>query len=519
MSLPPDRPPLSSDAAASPTRPVFTREAEDRAAYRQIFKATSVIGGAQVISIAIGIARMKIFALLLGPAGVGLFGLLNALMSTIGTVMQMGIGAVGTRLIAEAHATGDGARMALARRALLIAAIILSVVGGGGVWLLREPLAVYALGSAEQANTVGWIAIGVALSVAALWQSSLIQGMNRVWDLALLRIGGAVLVTLAGLPIIWAFGQAAVPFYVVLMPLASFVLGQVFVARIAKLPPVAIELPEMAAQWRMFLVLGLPIVLSSVVGMVTTVWIQAHIKEELGIAALGFYVAANTIAVQYSNLVLTAMLGDFYPRLTGVIHNRDAARQLVNQQTEVVIVLAGPVILTIFALAPWLIKLLFSDQFEAATDVLRWQAVGTLPMVIGWPMSFILLAAGAGRAYFVTAVVPVLVMAAATALLIDRFGLAGAGMGYLAAYLVYLPLQFIFAAPQIGFFWSAPVWRALGVLTAALAALMWPVLAPASLSIALGTAIAGAAAIYFALRASRMLDLASLVRRYRGAKS
>jgi len=287
MSLPSDRAEPLTDAVGSPDALGFTRETEDRASYRQIFKATSVIGGAQVISIAIGIARMKVFALLLGPAGVGLFGLLNALMSTIGMVMQMGIGTVGTRQIAEAHAARDHARMALARRALMIAAIVLSVAGGGAVWLLREPLAIYVLSNAEQADAVGWIAIGVGLSVAAMWQSSLIQGMSRMWDLALLRIGGAVLVTLTGLPIIWAFGDAAIPAYVVLMPLASFVLGQVFIARIAKLPPVAVKLPEMAAQWRMFLVLGLPIVVSSVVGMITTVWIQAHVKAELGIAGTG----------------------------------------------------------------------------------------------------------------------------------------------------------------------------------------------------------------------------------------
>lgn len=519
MSLPPEVPQPADDASASPAAPSPASKPHDSAAYRQIFKATSVIGGAQVISILIGIARTKVFALLVGPAGVGLFGLLSTLMTTAGMVMQMGMGAVGTRQIAEAHGSGDQVRMALARRALLIAAVVLSVIGGGGVWLLREPLAIHVLRNAEQADAVGWIGLGVGLSVAALWQSSLIQGMSRMWDLAWLRIGGAVLVTVAGLPLIWIYGDAAIPLFVVLMPLASFVLGQIFVARIEKLPPVAFKLPELAVQWRMFVVLGLPIVFSSVIGMVATVWIQTHIKAELGIVALGFYVASNTIAVQYSNLVLTAMLGDFFPRLSGVINDRAAARQLVNQQTEVVILLAGPVILAIFAFAPWMIKLLYSAQFAPATEVLRWQAIGTLLMVIAWPMSFILLAAGAGRAYFITSVAPALIMAVATALLVDRFGLAGTGMAYLVAYLVYLPLLFAFAGPQIGFVWSAAVWRALGVLGVALAGLIWPVLAPAPLPIALGAAVAGAATLYFLRRANRILDLGSLVRRFSGANT
>lgn len=519
MSLPPEvvEPPAGATlSGVAPSHPALP--GGDSAAYRQIFKATTVIGGAQVISIIIGIARTKIFALLVGPAGVGLFGLLNTLMTTAGTVMQMGMGAVGTRQIAEAQATGDAARIALARRALMLATVVLSLVGGGGVWLLREPLAIHVLRNAALADAVGWIGLGVGLSVAAMWQTSLIQGMNRMWDLAWLRIGGAALVALIGLPLIGAFGEAAIPFFVILAPIASFVIGQVFVARLERPPSEPTKVSELAGQWRMFVALGVPIVVSSLVGMGVTIWIQAHIKTELGLAALGFYVASNTIASQYSSLVLTAMLGDYFPRLSGVIHDGAAARDLVNQQTEVVILLAGPLILGIFALAPWVVTLLYSSEFVPAANVLRWQAIGTLFIVIGWPMSFILLAAGAGRAYFVTAIVPALVMAGATWLLMERFGLEGTGMGYFAAYLVYLPLQFALAAPKIGFFWNAAVWRTLAILTIAFAGLLWPVLAPTLASIIFGTVLAGFAGAYLALRASRTLNLMGFINHYRGAK-
>ena len=43
--------------------------------HKQILKATGLLGGAQVIEILFRIARSKIVAVLLGPAGVGLIGL------------------------------------------------------------------------------------------------------------------------------------------------------------------------------------------------------------------------------------------------------------------------------------------------------------------------------------------------------------------------------------------------------------------------------------------------------------
>ena len=48
--------------------------------YRQILRSTSIIGGASVINILIGLVRVKVAAVLLGPAGIGLIGLFKAML-------------------------------------------------------------------------------------------------------------------------------------------------------------------------------------------------------------------------------------------------------------------------------------------------------------------------------------------------------------------------------------------------------------------------------------------------------
>jgi len=70
------------------------------ASYRRILKSSSIIGGASVINIVIGLVRTKIIAVLLGPAGIGLVSLYSGLMSTATAVATMGIGTIGTRQIA-----------------------------------------------------------------------------------------------------------------------------------------------------------------------------------------------------------------------------------------------------------------------------------------------------------------------------------------------------------------------------------------------------------------------------------
>ena len=55
---------------------------EQVASYRQILKSSSIIGGASVINILIGLVRTKIIAVLLGPTGIGLVSLYTGLLST-----------------------------------------------------------------------------------------------------------------------------------------------------------------------------------------------------------------------------------------------------------------------------------------------------------------------------------------------------------------------------------------------------------------------------------------------------
>ena len=75
--------------------------------YGQILKSTALIGGSQILSIIISIARTKLFAVLLGPSGIGLMGIYTATFNMINTLFSMGIGTSGVRQIAEAAGSGD----------------------------------------------------------------------------------------------------------------------------------------------------------------------------------------------------------------------------------------------------------------------------------------------------------------------------------------------------------------------------------------------------------------------------
>lgn len=427
--------------------------------YRRILRSTSVIGGASVINILIGLVRTKILAVLLGPAGLGLVSLYTGLITTASTLAAMGMGTAGTRQIAEAISREDVHALAIARRALFWAACVLAIFGALIVWMLREVLALYVLGSTADAGIVAWLSLGVALSVAGASQGALIQGMRRIGDMARLSVYGAVLNTFFGLILLWQWGGGGLVAYVLIGPLVSFLAGHWFVSRLPEVGLGEISVKEMTQQWKILMRLGIPFMGAGLIGSLVQLWIRVEVGNTLGAEALGHYQAAWTISMQYIGFVLAAMGADYYPRLTSVIFDHKAATRLVNDQTEIALLLSAPIFIAMIGLAPWVIHLLYSSAFMPAVDVLRWQILGDVLKVASWPLGFVILAAGAGKDFFWSEALVMLIMGCLIAGFSSSVGLRITGIAFFVCYVIYLPLAFLLAKHRISFAWDTSVVR------------------------------------------------------------
>jgi PST family polysaccharide transporter len=210
--------------------------------------------------------------------------------------------------------------------------------------------------------------------------------------------------------------------------------------------------------------------------------------------------------MQYVTFVLAAMGTDYYPRLTGVIHDRDAATRLVNEQTEIALLLSSPMLIFFMALTPWLVHLLYARSFGPSAGILRWQILGDVIKVASWPLGFIILAAGDGKTFLASEISSWIVCTGCIALLMPAFGLRMTGVAYLVMYAIYLPMVYWLARWRIGFRWK----RAVLALLASSFVLCTVVGALAIVSIwgaVLGVITAAAFAVFSLLRIAHMSNI------------
>jgi PST family polysaccharide transporter len=475
--------------------------------YRTILRSSAIIAGGQAINLVANLFRMKVLAVLLGPVGVGLAGLFISLIQTASTVAAFGLTTVGQRQIAAAHASGDEPALARSRQALFWGTLIMALAGGLAFWAARVWVADIALGDSGRGNEVGWLAIGVVLTVAAGSQGALLSGFRRIGDLAQMQAVAGIIGSILGVAALWLLGSQGIVAMVLIGPVVGFVLGHAYVRRLPRRMAAHLSIGQFAREFRAMACLGLAVMASTLATLAGQLIVRILVRDQLGADNLGYFQAAWAISVTYLGFVLGAMGTDYFPRLSAIIHHPEMAIRLINEQTEVALLLCGPVLIALLGLAPWVISILYSNAFAPAVDILRWQLLGGILKVMSWPLGFALLAIGAGRSFFMAEVIGVGTLLIGVAIGLPVMGLEATGLAFVAMYLAYLPAVLWLCARRIGFFWS----KAVMVQAACTLALALLIVGIASTSPALGAvcsvAIAAMSGAWALARISAMAGL------------
>lgn len=430
----------------------------ESSSYKRILRSTSIIGSASVINVFVGLLRMKLAAILLGPSGVGLIGLMQSLMATASAVAAMGLAPAATRQIANANAQNDLGRVSMIRQALFLGTIALALGGATLLWAGRHVLAERVLNDVTVADTVGWLAIGVALTVASGSQGALLNGLQRIGDLARVSVGSALLSMLIGSAALLLWKDRGLIIFVITAPLASFLIGYWYIAKVPKMTVGAASFSALTQEWGKLLRLGVALMITGLMWSVAHLAVRALIKNELNGDALGCFQAGWTIGSTYLGFVLAALGTDYYPRLSAVIHDSGQANRLINEQSEVALLLAGPILVAMLGIAPWLIELLYSKDFIDAVSLLRWQVLADVLKIASWPLSYCLLASGNARAHILTESLAIGIFIGLTWILLPIVGIAAAGISFFVIFIILLPINYFLAKRATDFRWTPTVW-------------------------------------------------------------
>jgi antigen flippase len=440
---------------------------EKKNTYGQILKSSALIGSSSAIGVCFGIVRNKAMAIILGPAGMGLAGDFNSIIDVVRTLAGMGVNTSGVRQIAEAVGSGDEQRIARTVKTLRRVAFCSGTLGALLLVALCVPVAKFSFDAdvtignvifdrRTQIIAIAFLAIAVLFADISAGQMALVQGMRRIADLARINILGAFYGTIFSIPIVYIWGaRGVVPSLICVAGMG--ILTSWWYARKVKIAPVKMERREFVGETRALLRMGVVFMASALMTAGVAYLVRVIITKQIGLDAAGYYQAAWVLGGFYIGYVLQAMGTDFYPRLTAVAHEKEECNRMVNEQTEVGLLLAGPGLIATLTFSGLLMHLFYSKQFgdaPVAVELLRWICLGMILKVASWPMGFILIAKGERKLYFWTELLSNLVYVGFVWGGSKTFGLKGVGIAFFGLYLFYWVGIYAVVRRLTGFRWS-----------------------------------------------------------------
>jgi PST family polysaccharide transporter len=201
-------------------------------------------------------------------------------------------------------------------------------------------------------------------------------------------------------------------------------------ARKIKVAQVSMTIRQFKDEVSSLLKLGIIFMASGLMGMGSGYLVRIIVLHKFNLAAAGFFQSAWNLGGLYIAFILQAMGADFYPRLTAVANDNQQCNRLVNEQTEIGLLLAGPGVLATLTFAPLVINLLYSAKFGPAVEILRWICLGMMVRAVSWPMGFILIAKAKRSLFFWSELVSNLLFVGLVWMSVPVFGVKGAGIAF-----------------------------------------------------------------------------------------
>lgn len=413
---------------------------EEKSAYRQVFKATSLFGGVQVFQILIAVIRSKVIAVLLGPIGMGISGLLYTTLNFISELTGAGLDRSAVKDVSAAFGKKDEQKivrvLGVLRRLVWFTGLFGALVTIG----LSPFLSQWAFDSDEFIPAFIWIAVAILLKQLAYGNLAVLQGLRKLKSLAKANLMGSTVGLVIVIPLYYYFRIEAIAPAIVISFLMTFIFSRYF-AKQVRLQPEKVTTKEAFSQGKEMIRLGVMMSISSLLVALSMFLVQLFISNTGSVAEVGFYHAGIVIINSYVGMIFNAMSTDYYPRLAAIADDIKKIRETVLHQAYIAVLLITPIIVLFLILAEYVIILLYSREFLPVVIFLVWAILGTIFKAVSFSMGYIFIAKGDSKIFMKTAVFFNSLLLIMNIAGYHFGGLEGLGISFLVYYILHLILM------------------------------------------------------------------------------
>jgi len=414
---------------------------------RSLFIAVLKTGSGAVVNLLLGVVSIKIMAVMLGPSGTGLFSLIR---QAITTLSSLGFG--GQTALVQGAANKQGKR-----RDSYLRTTFWLFAGGGLlsamlIELFAPRLCTLVFGSAD-ARTIQLIrlfALPVILLHAHIYLKSVINGCRAIGRLALVEILGPLITLLATYPVCVFVGEGYALAFVWMLSAAYAVMiiaSGLILYKNGWIPSLFMGAEGLvqSADFHYFISIAGITFLTGMISSGTLLAVRTMVARDGGLHQAGLFDLAWSLSGSYVMLLLSSFGTYYTPTLSQAVDSTERAA-LVRRVIRLSTMLMIPMIVTMIVIKPLLVKALYSNEYIASLELVRWMLIGDYLKITSWVLATAVVVNLDMKIYFWTETFWYVGFLALSALAIFYFrDLQGIGVAFIGLYaaLVYYYLQYV----------------------------------------------------------------------------
>lgn len=436
------------------TSPPIMDQPQDSSSYLRTLRATSVIAGAKVATIVVGVVRMKVAAMLLGTSGVGLINFISSSSDLVRILTNFGLDSATVRNIAEATAKQDKDEVATSYKVAVRSAVLIGLFS----WAIFAACSPWLAQSATGKSSDAWLFLigGATLVLTPLLavQLGFLQGIRRLRALAMCQVVSSPVAAGITVALIYFFGIAGGAAALSAASVGTLAVHLWFIREFKPSAPQG-HIDYRTRVWNN-LKTGSGFAINGT-WLCGSGWLNLYLLRyyygDSGLHYVGMFGAASMLAGFYVGIIISALATEFYPSLTAAADQPEEMRKLLNHQAVMALDVGTAAALFGMTFAPLMLTLLYSTQFSDASEILRLLFVGTAIRFAAFPLGFTMLALGKSKLFAMCELAMGALTLLSSVVAIHYFGILGVGYAQIAANSVQV-LFLLIACHKLGITWN-----------------------------------------------------------------
>ena len=423
--------------------------------YNQILKTTAVFGSVKIFSVLIGLFKAKIIAIFLGPAGMGIFNLINYPVTLFSQFSGLGISTSGIREVAQAQ---DERQLAEIAEVIKYWNRTLGVIGSLILFALAPWVSELSFGNDSYAWAFQILSVVVFLTNLSSEYEVLLRGRRETKLVAKAGFYSSLAGFITSIPFYYAFGTAGIV-VVILITAITFAGANYLYARKLNIQLTGLPYCEIFKRGKNLILIGFFIVLGDLIFVSVITAVNTYIRSKGGVEDVGYFQACMQITQSSINIVLMSMAADYYPRLSGLQGKSKETSIVASQQAEIATLLCTPVVCSLIVFAPLVIKILLTSDFIVVKEAICWFIVGSIFRLPSWAMNFVVLANGKTKLYVALILTNNILLFPLYCIGYYYGGLIGLGLSFLCLTILYSIIQNIVIKRVLNVSFSVEFWK------------------------------------------------------------